>query len=110
MPEQVSCLLFCHHSFVFTLLTEIAVLAESRVDSCFFSGNKGKAIKGREWLNKFVVHQRLKDRIKFRSVLLLYGSTSEFLLFCSGSKSHTLSLSDVITERLQAMAEVFKEL
>lgn len=92
VPEQVSCLLFCHHSFAFTLLTEIAVLAESRVDLCLVSGNKGKALKGRECLNKFVIRWRLKDRMKFRSLLLLHGSTSKFLLFCSGSKSHTSSL------------------
>lgn len=92
VPEQASCLLFCHHCFAFTLLTEIAVLAESRVDQCLVSGNKGKALKGRECLNKFVICWRLKDRIKFRTLLLLRGSTSEFLLFCSGSKSHTSSL------------------
>lgn len=91
VPEQVSCLLFCHHSFAFTLMIEIAVLAEFRVDLCLVSGDKGKALKGRECLNKFVICWRLKDRIKFRS-LLLHGSTSEFLLFCSGSKSHTSSL------------------
>lgn len=89
VPEQVSCLLFCHHSFAFTPLTEIAVLAESRVDLCLVPGNKGKALKGKECLNKFETCRRLKYRIKFRSLLLLHSLTSEFLLFYSGSKSPT---------------------
>lgn len=89
VPEQVSCLLFCHHSFAFTLLTEIAVLAKSRVDLCLVPGNKGKALKGKECLNKFETCWRLKYRIKFRSLLLLHSLTSEFLLFYSGSKSPT---------------------
>lgn len=89
VPEQVSCLLFCHHSFAFTLLTEIAVLAESRLDLCLVPGNKGKALKGKECLNKFETCWRLKYRIKFRSLLLLHSLTSESLLFYSGSKSPT---------------------
>lgn len=89
VPEQVSCLLFCHHSFAFTLLTEIAVLAESRVALCLVPGNKGKALKRKECLNKFEMCWRLKYRIKFRSLLLLHSLTSEFLLFYSGSKSPT---------------------